>query len=365
MLVLIVALAGLAATAMFAKLAPRSPWPVFTTTAAIAAFWVWLIDTLVTDARPADIPGDSDIGSLPFALLASASIASVFVGGWMVVSALVPAGRRPAWQFIALALGGLGFVAIGFIAVGVIGSTAARAGHVEPLAHIPVLATGLIGALFAGYLAYGRLYATVARAWFDANVDAGTGPNAVIVLGARIVNGRLTRLLERRVELGIETADRLWLASSTRGNGTTFQDGFHDHERLEATDQLARLVFSGGSPSSRSPSIRSESNDPPESHAMAAEAEARGVRRDLVVVEDESTTTAENFRMSAQILEARGISQPYVGVTNSFHAYRASLHMRRAGIDGHVLGGASGSLSGPFHVLREFAAFFYEMAQPS
>ena len=106
MLVLIVALAGLAATAMFAKLAPRSPWPVFTTTAAIAAFWVWLIDTLVTDTTPADIPGDSDIGSLPFALLASASIASVFVGGWMVVSALVPAGRRPAWQFIALALVG-------------------------------------------------------------------------------------------------------------------------------------------------------------------------------------------------------------------------------------------------------------------
>ena len=338
MVVLFVALAFLAVTALLARFAPSTPWPVFTTTAAITLFWMWLVG-----ASGAGAARPSDIGALTFAAITTAAVASLFAGAWIIVAALVPAGRKPLWQFIALVLTGLAFIGAGIAA-----PAALRDGQLDPLAHSAVAATGLMGTLFAGYLAYGKLYATVARSWLDAHLHAGAGPNAVVVLGARIVDGKLTRLLQRRVDLGIDTADRIWIAQSDPGRGND-----------QGAAGLAPLVFSGGSPS-RGPAA----TDTAEAHVMAAAAEAQGVSRERVVVEDQSTTTAENFRLSAQLLEARGVAEPYVGVTNSFHAFRASMHMRRAGIDGHVIGGASGSLSAPFHTLREFAAFLYEMVRP-
>lgn len=295
-----------ALTCLFARYSPRSRWPVFTTTVGLAALSLWVAGSV--DSRP---------------VLLVAGLASIFTGVWMFISALVPGGRKTCWKFAALFFGGSVFVAVGMLAW-----VFARSNSGCWLAWT-VIVTGLVGALFLGFLAWSWIYRRIAKQWLRAQLRADTGPNAVIVLGARIVDGRLTRLLRRRVELGLEVAHSIWRT------------------------RPAPLVLSGGSPRP----------GPAESHVMAAYVRQLGTLKDLVI-EDQSTTTAENFSYSVRRLSDQGVDEPFLGVTNNFHAYRAAIHMRRAGVTGHVIGGPSGSQSAPLHTLREFAAFFHEIFWP-
>ncbi|MDP9806063.1 uncharacterized SAM-binding protein YcdF (DUF218 family) [Trueperella bonasi] len=325
MLVFAGAIALLTATFALTKRAARRPWPVFTMAAGIGLLWVALIY-----AAQARVGAGLAGGTLLYACIASVCIATIFLGGWMAVAAFVPSGRKKLSSFTALAGGGGVLLAIGALAARVLGSQ-----QFVAILHVPVLATGLLSFTFAGYLSYGKLYSSVAHGWFESLLDEGQRPNAVIVLGSRTVDGQPTPLLSQRVCLGVEIGERIWLA--------------------DPGSDRALLVCSGGSPAG--------SVEPPEAHVMAREARAQGVTN--VLVEDHSTTTAENFRFCARLLDELGVPEPYIAVTSNFHAYRAAFHMERAGIDGYVIGGPSGSISVPFHILREFAAFLFEVARPS
>lgn len=72
-----------------------------------------------------------------------------------------------------------------------------------------------------------------------------------------------------------------------------------------------------------------------EAACMRRELTARGVEEDRLLLEDRSTSTAENFAFSKELLEAHGIDTDtavIAVVTSDFHCFRAHLIARRAGL---------------------------------
>ncbi|CAG6390785.1 YdcF family protein [Streptomyces cocklensis] len=96
----------------------------------------------------------------------------------------------------------------------------------------------------------------------------------------------------------------------------------------------------------------------PESHAMADYLVERGVPAELIEREDRSTTTEENLRFSRRIMESANPDYRCVIVTNNYHAFRAALAARRAGVRGYVVGSPTAAYFWPSAMIREFAAIF-------
>ena len=70
-----------------------------------------------------------------------------------------------------------------------------------------------------------------------------------------------------------------------------------------------------------------------EAACMRRELTARGVEEDRLLLEDRSTSTAENFACSKALLESMGLSETTVAViTSDFHCFRAHLIAQRAGL---------------------------------
>lgn len=73
-----------------------------------------------------------------------------------------------------------------------------------------------------------------------------------------------------------------------------------------------------------------------EAEAMRRYLTQRGVSRERILIEDKSTSTAENFAYCADILKQRGLTDGIAVVTTEFHQYRASIYARRNGLEtGH------------------------------
>lgn len=121
--------------------------------------------------------------------------------------------------------------------------------------------------------------------------------DAVIVLGAG-VNGS-------RVSLSL--ADRL--------------DSAVDYHK---ENPQALIVVSGG---------QGPGEDISEAEAMEQYLVARGVPDDLIIKEDQSTSTHENFLFSKKILEEKlGDAYTVAYITNDYHIYRAGGIARNTGI---------------------------------
>jgi uncharacterized SAM-binding protein YcdF (DUF218 family) len=176
-----------------------------------------------------------------------------------------------------------------------------------------------------GYLAYGflsYLWYGAAYLWFTRHF--GKAVDAIIVLGAGLVRGRVAPLLASRL------------------------DGAHSLlERPKQADQHAIVIVSGG---------RGADEPRSEADAMADYLTKEGVPGDIIVREDASTTTEENLRFSAKVLAQRGIAGPVAVVTNNFHAFRAALDMRQAKIPGYSIGTRTAGYYRPSATIREYAA---------
>ncbi|NLE98214.1 MAG: YdcF family protein, partial [Propionibacterium sp.] len=75
-----------------------------------------------------------------------------------------------------------------------------------------------------------------------------------------------------------------------------------------------------------------------------------------VVLEDRSTNTEENLEFSKAVLRARDVDGRVAVTTNNFHAFRAALLMRRAGVPGYCLGAPTARYYWPSATVREFMA---------
>ena len=177
---------------------------------------------------------------------------------------------------------------------------------------------------FCGCAVFALLLAFVA---VSGHTDTADGEEkAVIVLGAGLRGTRVSGLLARRLDAAY---------------------AYH----LENPDAV--IVVTGG---------QGSGEDIPEARAMKAYLVEKGVPDALILEEDQSTSTEENFRFARAVLEKHGLSAdlPVAYVTNAFHCYRAGKYAALAGFtDADAVPASIGASSVLSCYLREVLALLY------
>ncbi|MFJ7959477.1 YdcF family protein [Streptomyces sp. NPDC096319] len=225
-------------------------------------------------------------------------------------------GRSPANLLALLA----GLAIFGVMAL--TGVTAATGSPVLGLiTGTSLLLLGYVSFLFVCFVGYAYLYGRL-RLRRDADY--------VVVLGSGLIGGRrVPPLLASRLDRGREVFEML----AARGGDAPV------------------LITSGG---------QGPDEELPESHAMADYLIDGGFPAGAVVREDRSRTTEENMLFSKELMERDRPGSSCVIVTNNFHAFRAALMARRAGIDGQVVGSPTAAYFWPSATIREFVAVFLQ-----
>lgn len=148
----------------------------------------------------------------------------------------------------------------------------------------------------------------------------------IVVLGSGLIDGRVTPLLAGRIRRAIQFARKQ-----------------HDD-----TGRFPVLVMSGG-----------QGPDEPiaESRAMAQFAIDAGYDPACVLVETDSTNTAENMAFSKALMDARS-PEGYRAIfsTSSYHVMRAGIYARKAGLKIDGIGAPTALYYLPNALLREFVA---------
>ena len=123
--------------------------------------------------------------------------------------------------------------------------------------------------------------------------------DAVVVLGAGIKGEKVGNCLKHRLDGAVE----------------------YHHKNPKAL-----IVVSGG---------QGQYEDISEALAMERYLIAQGVPQQLIIKEDRSTSTKENFLFSKQLLDERFEGEEYrvAFISNAFHIYRAELTAERAGLE--------------------------------
>ncbi|MBT2471885.1 YdcF family protein [Streptomyces sp. ISL-66] len=225
-------------------------------------------------------------------------------------------GRSPA-NLLSLAAGVGIFLLIAFVLVtantGPPAMDAVMVGVVFLVAYVSFL--------FLCFLAYAYLYG---RIKVRGDVDY------VVMLGSGLIGGdRVPPLLASRLRKGREIHD----AQIARGG------------------RVPLLLTSGG---------KGTGEKLAEARAMADWLIAEGVPREHLRLEDRSRTTEENLEFSRTVMEAGDPRYRCVVVTNNFHAFRAAMMARKAGVNGQVLGSPTAKYFWPSATIREFVAVFWE-----
>ncbi|MEU2198672.1 YdcF family protein [Isoptericola sp. NPDC019482] len=178
-----------------------------------------------------------------------------------------------------------------------------------------VMGTAWLGFVFLGFVTQTLLYRRYAE-----RVPA----HGVIVLGSKVVGGRVPPLLAARLTTGRAAA-----------------------ERLGSDGVPVPIVPSGGQGSDE---VR------PEGVAMGEWLVDRGVPADRVLVEDRARTTRENLTLGVAVLREHGTEGPYLLATNNYHAPRAAMEAMDLGLDVHAVGAPTAGYFFPSAYLREFVA---------
>jgi uncharacterized SAM-binding protein YcdF (DUF218 family) len=173
-----------------------------------------------------------------------------------------------------------------------------------------------IAALIAGYaaLTFGLFaIASLLYRWRRVRLV----PEAVIILGAGLIDGQVAPLLAGRLRRGLEVQRSFEPAPvmiTSGGQGP-------DEPRPEATAMREYLIECGAAPGH-------------------------------IIAETESRSTRENLQLSRRLLSHP--VAPVLVVTSSYHVFRAALLSRSLGMRAHVLGSKTAWHHLPSGLLREF-----------
>ncbi|MGW5851865.1 YdcF family protein [Streptomyces sp. NPDC055254] len=239
----------------------------------------------------------------------------VFLVGNGVTMVRKEGGRPPNLLSLVAGLGIFGMIAL-LLLVGRFGSTVAN-GVTATL----TLVVAYVSFVFLCFLGYAYLYG---RIKVRGDVDY------VVLLGSGLVGGdRVPPLLASRLRKGQQIYEA----------------------QLARSGRPPVLLASGG---------KGSDERVPEARAMADWLIERGVPAEHVQLEDRSRTTEENMLFSRELMLADHPGYRCVVVTNNFHAFRAAMMARKAGVDGQVLGSPTARYFWPSATIREFVAVFWE-----
>jgi uncharacterized SAM-binding protein YcdF (DUF218 family) len=253
-----------------------------------------------------------------FLLLGLLVVAALAVGGLAVF--LIVAGitlvLKEGFQVNRLASIALGLVMLG---LPVVGWFLVSKHAVDLLGWLVLLG------IPAGYLGFGFVVFVIYGSFYPAWMAHFGGPvEVVVVLGSGLIGDRVPPLLASRLRRG-----RLVF------------------ERSVAAGRDVRLVTSGG---------RGKDEHVAEAVAMRDFLVREGTPAEAVLTEERSRNTKENLNYTAELLARRGLSGPVAVVTSDFHALRAALLMRKAGLPGYAVGSKTARYFWPTAVMREYVA---------
>lgn len=118
------------------------------------------------------------------------------------------------------------------------------------------------------------------------------------------------------------------------------------YEYLEENEN-AVVIASGG---------KGDDENISEAEAVGNALEEKGISRERIIIEDSSTSTAENMLFSKKIMDENGMGAEAVIITTEFHQFRASLLAKRNGITPYRISSKSNPFSLPTAVVREWLA---------
>jgi len=128
------------------------------------------------------------------------------------------------------------------------------------------------------------------------NVDYNE--DIVIVLGAGVTNGKVSKVLQNRLDASI--------------------DYYNKNKDIS-------IVVAGG---------LTRQKDTTEAAAMAEYLINNGIPENIIIIEDKSQSTLENYKFAKQILENKSIKfDSIVFVTNDFHIFRAKKYALHCGFE--------------------------------
>lgn len=242
-------------------------------------------------------------------LVAAATVTTAVLGGASLWHALMLPRLvrvRHVDRLIAALGAGIALLAVAIVVAAAIDPALARAAL---LLALPLWIAGLgVGVLALAMLLHARL------------AQRAPVPATVLILGAGLRGRDVGPLLRRRVERGAQ----VWCAA------------------LEHQPD-ARIVVSGGQGADE---VRTEAS------AMAEHLERQlGVPASVIDLEEASTTTRENLRLSRPLVRA-----PLAVVTSEYHAYRTAGLLAEAGMQGTVVGAWTRPSYRPGAIVREALA---------
>lgn len=154
---------------------------------------------------------------------------------------------------------------------------------------------------------------------------AAPAESTVIVLGCQVRGTELSLTLQRRVDAAADY--------------------------LRAHPQ-ARCVASGG---------QSDDEEISEAECIRAALIAAGIDPARIEPEDQSTSTEENLRFSAERIRAAGLSTNVVIASDNFHQLRAALWARHCGLTPYAAGCRTAWFLAPGYWAREIAGVAYTL----
>lgn len=144
-------------------------------------------------------------------------------------------------------------------------------------------------------------------------------PSYIIILGSGLFGDKVPPLLAQRLDKGWQIYDKF--------------------------GGRPKIIVSGGRGSDELIS---------EAQAMANYLIKKGLPEDAIILEDQSRTTYENLTFSKSLMDSTIAQKGFsLVVTNSFHALRAAIYMRRVGIKGYSLGSRTAFYFLPSAWIRE------------
>ena len=97
-----------------------------------------------------------------------------------------------------------------------------------------------------------------------------------------------------------------------------------------------------------------------EAEAMEKYLLEKGIPAEMIIKEDQSTTTYENLQNSKTIIDSRPGSKYTVLVTSNYHVYRALRYCRKIGLECTGVGSHVAFYYWPSAMIREFIAVHAE-----
>lgn len=173
-----------------------------------------------------------------------------------------------------------------------------------------------LGVVFVVFLVYAVAYG---------RMEHDAMPAAVVVLGSRLIDGRVPPLLRSRLDRAMEI--------------------------YRETEPRPLLIPSGG---------QGPDESRPEGEAMAEYLVAAGALASDVLPENLAINTEENLGFSRRVQEDAGRPGSVLVVTNNYHVLRAALLARKLDADAQVVGSPTAAYYVPSAFLREFVAVVAE-----